>query len=70
MAGRIEPGQYVDVVNGDFVNFRNGRVVRIEGESAVVTFEVFGRIAGPVSIPLSSLRMAGGNQLLPPDEVP
>jgi transcription antitermination factor NusG len=60
----------VDVVSGDFVNFRNGRVVRIEGESAVVTFEIFGRIAGPVSIPLASLRLTRGNQMLPPEERP
>ena len=60
----IEPGAYVDVVRGDFVNFRNGSVIRIEGDSAVVTFEIFGRVAGPVSIPLTSLRLAGGNQLV------
>ena len=70
MDGPIVPGAYVDVVSGDFVNFRNGRVVRIEGDSAVITFEIFGRVAGPVSILLTSLRLAGGNQLLPPEDAP
>ena len=51
----LRPGDRVDVVRGDFANFRNGVVVAISGKTAQVTFEIFGRVTGPVAIPTNCL---------------
>ena len=43
-------------MSGDFTNFRDGLVVAVDGDVAEVTFEIFGRVAGPVAIPVDCLR--------------
>jgi transcription antitermination factor NusG len=52
----LQSGDRVDVIGGNFINFKDGHVVEIEGESARVTFEIFGRVAGPVLIPVRYLQ--------------
>jgi transcription antitermination factor NusG len=52
----FQVGDSVDVIRGDFAGFREGIVVDVEGELASIRFDIFGRAAGPVMIPLSCLR--------------
>jgi transcription antitermination factor NusG len=58
MEANLQPGDRVDAVSGDFTNFKDGTVVEVIGDNAQVTFDIFGRVAGPVSIPLECLRKA------------
>jgi transcription antitermination factor NusG len=61
MEPNLKPGDRVDAVSGDFTNFKDGTVVAINGNMAHVTFEIFGRVAGPVSIPVECLQKVHSN---------
>ena len=61
MDAKFHPGDRVDVVGGVFANFQGGIVVECDGQVATVTFNIFGRVAGPVAIPVECLRLVGGD---------
>jgi len=60
MEPRLQPGDEVDITDGDFSNFR-ATIERIDGDTAEVRIAVFGRFHGPIRIPLKCLRKANGN---------
>jgi len=55
MEPNLQPGDEVDVTQGDFANFR-ATVERIDGNIAEVLFSIFGKVHGPIRIPVELLR--------------
>jgi len=57
MTDQLKPGDQIEVTDGDFANFR-GELESIDGNTANIWIPVFGRVHGPIQIPLEFVRKA------------
>lgn len=55
MKEQLQPGDQVEVIQGDYSNFR-GTIESVEAPFALVRFAIFGRVHDPIQIPLEFLR--------------